>query len=164
SAAYRPEGEVVTRCTGAACPAKLKESLRHFARRTAMDIEGLGEALIEQLVAPPEAEGGGETAGTATGATGAAGVVSGAAAGGAGTGRAAETRGAADERGAALLSSRESGRHLDETPAPDVPGTGSRGPARASVPAAKGDVRRRPLVRDFADLYDLRHEDLAALG
>src|SRR5205814_7065647 len=53
SAAYRPEGEVVTRCTGAACPAKLKESLRHFARRTAMDIEGLGEALIEQLTADP---------------------------------------------------------------------------------------------------------------
>lgn len=50
SAAFRSEGEVVSRCTGASCPAKLKESLRHFARRTAMDIEGLGEALIGQLV------------------------------------------------------------------------------------------------------------------
>lgn len=53
SAAFRAEEEAVSRCTGASCPAKLKESLRHFGRRTAMDIEGLGEALIEQLTAGP---------------------------------------------------------------------------------------------------------------
>jgi DNA ligase (NAD+) len=47
---FRPEGEAVARCTGAACPAKLKESLIHFASRDAMNIEGLGEKLIEQLV------------------------------------------------------------------------------------------------------------------
>ena len=57
SEAYREEGEAISRCTGASCPAKLRESLRHFARRTAMDIEGLGEALIAQLVGEPGAAG-----------------------------------------------------------------------------------------------------------
>ena len=47
----REEGEAVARCTGAlACPAQLKESLRHFASRRAMDIEGLGSKLVDQLV------------------------------------------------------------------------------------------------------------------
>lgn len=46
----REEGEVAARCVNPSCPAILKESLRHFARRGAMDIEGLGPAIIEQLV------------------------------------------------------------------------------------------------------------------
>ena len=46
----RPEDEVACRCVSARCPAKLKESLRHFASRRAMDIDGLGEKLVEQLV------------------------------------------------------------------------------------------------------------------
>jgi DNA ligase (NAD+) len=46
----RLEGEAVARCTGLSCPARLKENLRHFAARRAMDIDGLGEKLIEQLV------------------------------------------------------------------------------------------------------------------
>ncbi|MDH3528724.1 MAG: NAD-dependent DNA ligase LigA [Acidobacteriota bacterium] len=46
----RPEGEVVTRCTNPSCPAKVKGRLAYFADRKAMDIEGLGEILIEQLV------------------------------------------------------------------------------------------------------------------
>jgi DNA ligase (NAD+) len=50
SAAARPEGEVVVRCTNAACPARLKEALFHFGSRGAMDIEHLGEAVVEQLV------------------------------------------------------------------------------------------------------------------
>jgi len=50
SEVMRPEGEVVRRCTGLACPAKLKESLFHFASRNAFDIEGLGKKLIDQLV------------------------------------------------------------------------------------------------------------------
>jgi DNA ligase (NAD+) len=51
SAVERDEGEAVARCTGAlACPAQLKETLRHFASRRAMDIEGLGSKLIDQLV------------------------------------------------------------------------------------------------------------------
>ena len=47
---YKEEGEVAYRCINSACPAKLKESLLHFARRRAMNIEGLGDALVDQLV------------------------------------------------------------------------------------------------------------------
>jgi DNA ligase (NAD+) len=47
---YRPEGEAVRRCVGAACPAKLRNALLHFARRNAMDIEGLGPSLVDQLM------------------------------------------------------------------------------------------------------------------
>jgi DNA ligase (NAD+) len=47
---FRAQGEVAYRCVNAACPAKLKESLLHFARRRAMNIDGLGEALVDQLV------------------------------------------------------------------------------------------------------------------
>ena len=46
----RVEGEAVTRCTGIECPAQVFRSLVHFASRDAMDIEGLGPALIEQLL------------------------------------------------------------------------------------------------------------------
>ncbi|MEW6201550.1 MAG: NAD-dependent DNA ligase LigA, partial [bacterium] len=46
----RIEGEAAVRCTGYWCPAQLKERIRHFASRTAMDIENLGPALINQLV------------------------------------------------------------------------------------------------------------------
>jgi DNA ligase (NAD+) len=46
----RAEGEVVSRCTAADCPAQLKQNILHFAGRRAMRIEGLGEALVDQLV------------------------------------------------------------------------------------------------------------------
>jgi DNA ligase (NAD+) len=48
--AVRPEGEVVTRCSNADCPAKLKARILYFASRKAMDIEGLGDVLVEKLV------------------------------------------------------------------------------------------------------------------
>ncbi|MCF6267219.1 MAG: NAD-dependent DNA ligase LigA [Desulfuromusa sp.] len=46
----REKGEVIPRCQGINCPAKLKESLKHFCSRGAMDIEGLGDRLIDQLL------------------------------------------------------------------------------------------------------------------
>jgi DNA ligase (NAD+) len=47
----RPEDEAIARCTGGLyCPAQRKQSLLHFAGRRAMDIEGLGEKLVDQLV------------------------------------------------------------------------------------------------------------------
>jgi DNA ligase (NAD+) len=47
----RPEGEAVSRCSaGLFCPAQRKQALLHFASRRAMDIEGLGERLVDQLV------------------------------------------------------------------------------------------------------------------
>jgi DNA ligase (NAD+) len=49
-AALRVEGEAVWRCTNTACPAQLKERLFHWGSRRAMDIEGLGEVIIRQLV------------------------------------------------------------------------------------------------------------------
>ncbi|CAG0999041.1 DNA ligase [Burkholderiales bacterium] len=51
SAVVRLEGEAIARCTGGLiCPAQRKASLLHFAGRRAMDIEGLGDKLVEQLV------------------------------------------------------------------------------------------------------------------
>jgi len=50
SRVVKVEGEVAIRCENIACPAQLKNRLRHFAFRGAMDIEGLGEVLVEQLV------------------------------------------------------------------------------------------------------------------
>src|SRR5205807_3640131 len=46
----RAEGEAAYRCIGLSCPAQLKQSLRFFGARGAMDIEGLGEKLVDQLV------------------------------------------------------------------------------------------------------------------
>ena len=46
----RPEGEVISRCVSAHCPAQLKGALIHFASRRAMRIEGLGYSLVDQLV------------------------------------------------------------------------------------------------------------------
>lgn len=50
SPAVRPEGEAVRRCTNDICPAKLKARILYFSSRKAMDIEGLGEVLVETLV------------------------------------------------------------------------------------------------------------------
>jgi len=47
---FRSENEAVTRCTNPACPAQIKENLHHFAARNAMDIDGLGTSLVDQLV------------------------------------------------------------------------------------------------------------------
>ena len=46
----RLEGEVIPRCQGLDCPAQLREILKHFASRTAMDIDGLGERYLDQLL------------------------------------------------------------------------------------------------------------------
>jgi DNA ligase (NAD+) len=50
SALHRDAEEVVWRCDNAACPARLRRSLEHFTSRSAMNIEGLGESLIDQLL------------------------------------------------------------------------------------------------------------------
>ena len=47
----RLQGEAVTRCVNQNCSAQLKRSIRHFAGKGAMDIDGLGEKIVEQLVA-----------------------------------------------------------------------------------------------------------------
>jgi DNA ligase (NAD+) len=51
SAIHKAEDEVAYRCVNAACPAKRRESLLHFASRHAMDIDGLGDKIVDQLVA-----------------------------------------------------------------------------------------------------------------
>ena len=48
--AVREEGEVARYCTNVACPAQLREKLLHFAGRGGMDIQGLGESLVDQLL------------------------------------------------------------------------------------------------------------------
>jgi DNA ligase (NAD+) len=50
AAAVRDEGEVARYCTNAACPAQQRERLLHFASRGGMDIQGLGDALVAQLL------------------------------------------------------------------------------------------------------------------
>jgi len=50
SETVRLEGEAVTRCPNLDCPAQLKNNLRHLAGRGALDVEGLGEKLVDQLV------------------------------------------------------------------------------------------------------------------
>jgi DNA ligase (NAD+) len=50
SEVVRLDGEAAYRCIGLACPAQIRERIRHFASRGAMDIEGLGEKLVAQLV------------------------------------------------------------------------------------------------------------------
>jgi DNA ligase (NAD+) len=51
SAVVRADNQAAARCTGGfSCPAQRKEALRHFASRRALDIEGLGDKLIDQLV------------------------------------------------------------------------------------------------------------------
>ncbi|MEK6649788.1 MAG: NAD-dependent DNA ligase LigA, partial [Bacteroidota bacterium] len=47
---YRPEGEANTYCENSQCPAQIRERIRHFSSRGAMDIEGLGEAVVDELV------------------------------------------------------------------------------------------------------------------
>ena len=51
SEVLKPEGEVIARCTGGLrCSAQRKESIRHFASRLALDIDGLGDKLVDRLV------------------------------------------------------------------------------------------------------------------
>ncbi len=50
STIHHAEGEVAYRCVNAACPAKRKESILHFAGRHAMNIDGLGDKIVDQLV------------------------------------------------------------------------------------------------------------------
>jgi DNA ligase (NAD+) len=50
SAVEKPDGEAVARCLGRNCTAKLKERLRHFVMKDALNVDGLGERVVEQLV------------------------------------------------------------------------------------------------------------------
>lgn len=46
----KPEGEAMIRCTSASCPARISELVKHFVSRGAMDIDGLGEKLVDALI------------------------------------------------------------------------------------------------------------------
>jgi len=50
AAVYREEGEAAVRCAGVECPAQLARNIIHFASRDAMDIEGMGPAVVEKLL------------------------------------------------------------------------------------------------------------------
>ncbi len=47
---FKPEGEAISRCINPSCPARIRESILHFASRRAMNIDGLGDALVVQLL------------------------------------------------------------------------------------------------------------------
>jgi DNA ligase (NAD+) len=46
----KPEGEAIARCTNNSCPAQVKESLKHWGSKQAVDIDGLGDKIVDQLV------------------------------------------------------------------------------------------------------------------
>lgn len=48
---FRAEGEAVSRCINSSCPARLKETILHFCSRGVMDIDGMGDAIVSQLMA-----------------------------------------------------------------------------------------------------------------
>jgi DNA ligase (NAD+) len=50
SKVVRPEGEAVSRCSGRNCIAKLKERIKHFAKKDALNVEGLGDKIVDQFV------------------------------------------------------------------------------------------------------------------
>ena len=50
SKVVKPEGEAVARCTGRNCTAQLKERIKHFTQKDALNIEGLGDKIVDQLV------------------------------------------------------------------------------------------------------------------
>ncbi|NDG84329.1 MAG: NAD-dependent DNA ligase LigA [Proteobacteria bacterium] len=50
SPVVRPEGEAVSRCSGKNCIAKLKERIKHFVQKDALNVEGLGDKIVDQLV------------------------------------------------------------------------------------------------------------------
>ena len=50
SKVVRPEGEAVSRCSGRNCIAKLKERIKHFVKKDALNVEGLGEKIVDQFV------------------------------------------------------------------------------------------------------------------
>lgn len=47
---YRPEGEAVARCQNLSCPAQMKGRIEHFVSKNALDIDGIGNKLVDQLV------------------------------------------------------------------------------------------------------------------
>jgi DNA ligase (NAD+) len=49
-AVVKPEGEAIARCTNNSCPAQVKESLKHWGSKQAVDIDGLGDKIVDQLV------------------------------------------------------------------------------------------------------------------
>jgi DNA ligase (NAD+) len=51
SEVVKPEGEAIARCTNNSCPAQVKESLKHWGSKQAVDIDGLGDKIVDQLVA-----------------------------------------------------------------------------------------------------------------
>jgi len=52
----QPKGEAVTRCTNSSCPARLMQSIQHFGSKKTLDIDGLGEKLVDQLVGEQKVE------------------------------------------------------------------------------------------------------------
>ena len=50
SEVVKPEGEAIARCTNNSCPAQVKESLKHWGSKQAVDIDGLGDKVVDQLV------------------------------------------------------------------------------------------------------------------
>jgi len=136
----REEGEVDLRCVNASCPARLEEELRHFASRSVMNIEGLGEALIAQLLGHTLAEHAAATVDTAV----AVGVE---------VSEVGEESESATEPGTPGLAS-ETWEPIPVTPAEELEQPDE---LEAELPT------RKALVHSIADIYSLKREDLLTL-
>ena len=145
------EGEVDWRCVNASCPARLREELLHFASRGVMNIDGMGDAIVRQLLGQaPAADGGEDEASEEVAAV----LEAESAATGAGDASAGAHHGTALQ-GKRSRSLRDDNTKAGEKQVDVAAGTDI---VPDSVTYAKG-----PLVRTISDLYKLTKSDLMGL-
>ncbi len=151
------EGEVDWRCVNASCPARLREELLHFASRGVMNIDGMGDAIVRQLLGQAPAADAGE--GEASEEVEAVLEAESASAAAAGAGDAS----AGASHGNALRGKRS--RSLRDDDKKGVDGEVLSSATAAAEPSATSEVTeaKQPLVRTISDLYKLTKADLTSL-
>ena len=143
AALVKVEGEVDWRCVNASCPARLREELLHFASRGVMNIDGMGDAIVRQLL--------GQAAATDVEEGEASEEV-----------EAVLEAESAASRGTALEGKRSGSLRDDIKKDEDRRGSGRKATAAVNVPLSVTDGKEA-LVRTISDLYQLTKADLMSL-